>query len=116
MFRTVAFLFLRTLTLSGALLLLTSCGLLHPPGYVAPPGYLYQNSSLNLHMNTPNRLGSRTGESCVVGYLWLVSVGDGSVQAAAAAGGIREIMAVDYRTMNILGSVYSKVCTIVHGE
>lgn len=98
-------------TLGGA-----GCTILYPDGYTPPTGIFYQNIMLNRTVSPATELGAKSGESCAYSVMALYASGDASVQAAAAAGGIRTIRAVDYRKMSALGVVYSKVCTIVHGD
>jgi len=58
---------------------------------------------------------SKRGESCATNVLGLVSTGDMSVKAAKKSGGIVNIATVDYSQFSVLG-LFSKTCTIVHGE
>ena len=55
------------------------------------------------------------GEADVWSFLGLVSGGDSSIMAAAAAGGINKIHHVDYEVFNFLGIVASHT-TVVYGE
>jgi len=45
----------------------------------------------------------------------LFAMGDASISAAAANGGITKIHHVDQETLNILG-IYARYMTVVHGE
>jgi hypothetical protein len=45
----------------------------------------------------------------------VVALGDSSIAAACANGGITKIHYIDYETLNIL-SVYGRVVTVVYGE
>ena len=85
-------------------------------GYQAPSGSIMQNTTLNKDVSTATDLGSRTGEACTGAILGIISSGDGGVKAAAAAGGITTVKAVDYKVDNLLGSVLANTCTIVHGD
>lgn len=85
-------------------------------GYNAPNGSIMQNTTLNKDVSTASAVGSKSGEACTIGYLGIVSSGDASVKAAAAAGGINKVNAVDYKNENLLGSVMAKTCTIARGE
>jgi hypothetical protein len=55
------------------------------------------------------------GEADVWSFLGIVSGGDSSIMAAAAAGGINKIHHVDYEVFNFLGIVASHT-TVVYGE
>ncbi|MCB1326570.1 MAG: hypothetical protein KDK35_15140 [Leptospiraceae bacterium] len=90
-------------------------------GYSAPSGSIMQNTVLHTTSQDglqggPTDLGSRTGEACASGILGIISSGDAGVKAAAAAGGITTVKGIDYRNDNLLGSVLSNTCTIVHGD
>jgi len=61
------------------------------------------------------KIGSKTGESCVSNILGLIAVGDASVKEAAAKAGIKEITSIDYKVTNIL-ALYATYCVIVTGE
>ena len=58
---------------------------------------------------------AKVGTSSYMSILGLVSVGDGSINAAAKNGGITKISHVDQKNYNILG-VYAKFETTVYGE
>lgn len=60
-------------------------------------------------------LGNKEGKACAQAILGLVSTGDASVKAAAAAGGITNVMSVDHYTKSILG-ILGEYCTIVRGS
>jgi hypothetical protein len=45
----------------------------------------------------------------------MVATGDASIQAAAAAGGVKNVTTVDHYTRNILG-ILGEFCTIVRGS
>ena len=64
---------------------------------------------------TSNDLGGKTGQSCAMSILGVYGAGDASIAAAAKAGGITKISAVDSDNFGILG-VYAKNCTVVTGE
>jgi len=89
-------------------------------GYKAPSGSIMQDTSLALSAEndfTPaTAVGAKSGEACATGYLGIVSSGDASLKAAAAAGGITKINYVDYKNNNLLGSVISTTCTIARGD
>jgi hypothetical protein len=87
-------------------------------GYTAPAGSIIQNTTLNKEVSTATPVGAKSGEACVSGILGIISTGDASIKAAAAAaaGGITKVNAVDYKNDNLLGSVLSKTCTIARGD
>ena len=85
-------------------------------GYSAPAGSIIQNTTLNKEVSTATPVGAKTGEACVTGYVGIVSTGDASIKAAAAAGGITKVNAVDYKVDNILGSLIASTCTIARGD
>lgn len=97
-------------------LVTTQCGFLHPSGYHAFPGCIRQNYTLNKDVNVPTNIGSKSGEACIEGWFGLYTTGNAGIQAAAAAGGIRTVKAVDYEVYAFLGFVHTRLCTIVHGD
>ena len=76
-------------------------------------GGLYADATTPVHA-TPNNLGKKTGEACATSILGIVTTGDASIRAAADAGGIKEIGAVDASIRNILGIVATH-CMVVSG-
>lgn len=60
-------------------------------------------------------LGSRSGESSAVTVLWVVTVGDASVERAARTAGIKRIATIDHTYLNVLG-IFSRFTTNVTGE
>ena len=58
--------------------------------------------------------GSKVGRSSAWGII-VLAMGDASISAAMANGGIARVHHVDHETLNILG-VYSRYTTIVYGE
>jgi hypothetical protein len=63
---------------------------------------------------TTNNVGKKKGEACATSILGLVTTGDATIRAAADAGGIKNISAVDASIKNIIGIV-STYCTVVSG-
>ena len=74
-------------------------------------------SALNCSPDDANglSLGTKTGKAQMVNYLGWIATGDASIEAAARAGGIKNIKTVDYHYDTILGIV-SKTTTIVTGD
>ncbi len=85
-------------------------------GYGAPSGSIMQNTTLNKDVSSSTAVGAKTGEACTSAILGIISSGDGGIKAAAAAGGIATVKAVDYRENKLLGSVLVDVCTVAHGD
>ena len=96
---------LRLLLLSG---MLTSCASPHMTGII------YTSSKGNVTTTLARGGVSKTGESCTVNYLGLVTVGDASIEAARKNAGIKKIAYIDSAYTNILG-LYQKYCTLVRG-
>jgi hypothetical protein len=84
-------------------------------GYGAPSGSIMQTVTLNKDVSTAAAPG-KSGEACATGYLGIVSSGDAGIKAAATAGKITKVNAVDYKVDNLLGSVVQKTCTIAYGD
>lgn len=80
----------------------------------APIGFFYADTGTGLHA-TSNDIGKKKGEACASSILGLITTGDAGIRAAAEAGNISEISAVDTRATNILG-IYARFCTIVSGD
>ena len=80
-------------------------------GNVSVPGSGFEVAD---HINSDIGLLLR-GEADVWSFLGLVSGGDSSIMAAAAAGGINKIHHVDYEVFNFFGIVASHT-TVVYGE
>jgi hypothetical protein len=85
-------------------------------GYAPPMGSLFTDISMNKDVSSKTAVGGKTGKACVTGILGLIATGDASVEAAAKAGKINTVNAVDYKRTDILGSVYSTVCTVAQGD
>lgn len=77
-------------------------------------GFLYADSSANEKV-TDNSMGSKTGQACSTSILGWVTTGDASVAAAAKAGGITRVAAVDNKHTNIVG-IYATYCVVVYGD
>ena len=100
----------KLLILLSSSALLCSCG-----GGLSdrPMGMLYANVSDPVAVTSSS--GSRTGVATATSYLGLVAVGESSVSAAKAQGGISTVSSVDVKRENILG-VISKYTTTVKGN
>ncbi len=58
---------------------------------------------------------TKQGRACAQNILGLVATGDASIDTAARAGGIKQIVSVDFESNHILGIV-GNFCTIVKGN
>ncbi len=108
-----------TLITAAALLPLAGCA--GSLGYAPPVGGVYAgakgiNPSTHVQVREGARPGPKTGEACASGVLALASWGDMSLDAAKKNGGITQVDTLDYKTMDILGVVYQKHCTIITGS
>lgn len=83
-------------------------------GFGTPVGILYADAGTG-HGATDNNIGKKKGEACATSILGLVTTGDAGIRAAADAGGVTQISAVDTHFKQILG-IYSKFCTVVSGD
>lgn len=97
------------------LILLSSSALLCSCGGLSerPTGLVY--ASVADPIAATNSSGSRTGVATATSYLGLVAVGDSSISAVKAQGGISTVSSVDVKRENILG-VVSKYTTTVKGN
>ena len=97
----------------GALaVLLTGCVGPMPP-LVGAMGGLYSNVSGPV-LATSNSGASKVGEASSTGFI-CVAMGDSSIKAACANGGITKISHVDYHVTSIL-NLYVKTTVTVYGE
>ncbi|MEQ1507029.1 MAG: TRL-like family protein [Myxococcota bacterium] len=104
----------KLLVIPFALLGLTACAGFAFQGQGVATAGIYA-SAATPGMATINNIGKKKGEACATSILGLITTGDAGIRAAANAGGITQISAVDASTMNILG-IYAKYCTIVSGD
>jgi hypothetical protein len=95
------------------LLGLTGCAGFAFQGQGTAMGFIYANADTPV-MATENPIGKKKGEACATSILGIVTTGDASIRAAADAGGVKNISAVDARIKNILGIV-ATYCTLVSG-
>jgi hypothetical protein len=58
---------------------------------------------------------TKTGESCAQNLLGIIAWGDASISTAKIKGTISSVASVDHDSFSIL-SLYSRYCTVVHGE
>jgi len=76
-------------------------------------GGLYSGYKMGGNVSTGT--GTKTGEACAMSILGLIAIGDASLSAAKAAGGITQIAHVDHDIFSVLG-LYGKTCTIAVGQ
>ncbi len=107
------------LTVSCVLALATGCAGAHYRTPVRPPaGWVYAHVRGPVSTNfgaEGTAYSMRKGKATSENFLGLFATGDASVQAAAEAGGIKNIRYVDYEFCNLLG-LYSTFTTIVYGD
>jgi hypothetical protein len=102
------------LGLGFALMATTACGSAST-GWTSKTG----GAMVVLHKESGNATShsdaSKQGSACSMNILGLISMGDSSVKAAKAAGGITKVSTVDFKYMNIL-ALFGQVCTEVKGS
>jgi len=76
-------------------------------------GVLY--SEVHFAGDAEGPVGTKEGKACAQSILGLVATGDASIKTAAAAGGIKNVTAVDHYARNIVG-ILGEFCTIVRGS
>jgi hypothetical protein len=57
----------------------------------------------------------KSGKACMNSVLGLVAWGDASLQAAKAAGGVKDVVNIEYEVNNVLG-IWGEYCIIVQGR
>lgn len=102
---------LKTLGAALALSALTGCA--GGPTFVAAG--LFSSAKVPHSVGTGSA-GTKEGEACAMVILGLVGIGDASITAAKAAGGVKTVSHVDQANMSILGYIYANTCTRVTGE
>lgn len=58
----------------------------------------------------------KSAQSCSYSILWLLALGDSSIQTARKKGEITKIALVEYEIFAYFGFIYNSFCTIVSGE
>ncbi len=101
--------YLALVTALASATLLTSCGGLG----TRPMGAVYANVGDPVAATSSS--GHRTGTATATSYLGLVALGDSSIAAAKANGGISTVSSVDVQRENILG-IITKYTTVVKGN
>ena len=78
-------------------------------------GALFSATKLPQSVGTGSN-GTKEGEACAMEILGMVAIGDASISAAKAQGGIKTVSHVDQANMNILYFLFANTCTRVTGE
>lgn len=86
------------------------------PENAPPVSAVYQDVTVHGSMPAAGNLGARRGESCLFSFAGVYASGDAGVRAAAAAGGITVIKAIDYRYRSVLWIAYEERCTVAYGD
>ena len=103
----------KLLAVPVVLMALTGCAGAAFMGQGVPQGFIYADATTPIHA-TENNIGKKKGEACAVSILGIVTTGNASIRAAADAGGIKQMSAIDSQITNILG-IWAKYCTVVSG-
>ena len=98
---------MRYIAMLGVVLILAGCA-----SYM-PAGGLYTEGKMGVQAGSG--AADKTGRACMVSILALVATGDASIEAAKAAGGIKEVVTMNYEVKNILG-IYGEYCLVVKGR
>jgi hypothetical protein len=102
-----------TAALSAALISLAGC---YSTPVIPPIGQIYSDYRAPLTITPVGQdMGSKVGRAESVGYLGLVAMGDCSVEAACADGGISVVKHIDYEFKNMVG-VIQRFTIVVHGD
>ena len=64
---------------------------------------------------TENVGSKKKGEACASNVLGLFATGDASIEKARRQGDVAKVSSVDHSSFSLL-FLYSKFCTVVHGE
>lgn len=83
------------------------------PGF-GPAGGIFTSVKVGVYGSSTENL-TRSGEACSMSILGLIAVGDGSVETAAANGGLKTVKVVNLQGFSILG-LFAQLCTVVAGE
>jgi hypothetical protein len=99
----------------GTLSLLSGCATAWPSNETGGVnGAIYKNYSGPLWVS-PTATGSKKGSASATSIMGIVGVGDASIKAAAANGGITKINHVDQTVKSILG-LWAKYTVTVYGD
>jgi hypothetical protein len=98
---------MKYIALLGVVLMLAGCASFYPAGGIYTEG--------KMGVQAGSGAADKTGRACMTSILALVATGDASIEAAKAAGGIKEVVSMNYEVKNILG-VWGEYCLVVKGR
>jgi hypothetical protein len=98
---------MKYIALLGVVLMLAGCASYWPMGII------YTEAKMGAQAGSG--AADKTGRACVQSILGMVATGDASIEAAKAAGGIKEVVNMNYEAKNILG-VWGEYCLVVKGR
>lgn len=79
-------------------------------------GIIYTDTRYNQYTN-PEIIIKKKGESCMVSYLWLFSIGDASINKIIQDTGINRVSLIENHVEHfIMGIPYYRYCTVVYGD
>ena len=79
----------------------------------APHGILFTSGKMGVQGGSGP--ADKTGKACMNSVLGFVAWGDASLEAAKAAGGVKEVVNMNYEVNNVLG-IWGEYCLIVQGR
>jgi hypothetical protein len=94
----------------------------NPAPEYSNPNFLLLRGGYFFHLNKiPGGIGNNaeaklSGRSCSHSILYLVSIGDSSIESTTGEAKIKKIASVSYEQFAILAFVYHRFCTTVTGE
>ncbi len=98
---------MKYIALLGVIVMLAGCASYMPHGMIYTEG--------KMGVQAGSGAADKTGRACMTSILGLVATGDASLEAAKAAGGIKDIVSMNYEVKNILG-VWGEYCLVVKGR
>ncbi|MBF0484487.1 MAG: protein trl [Candidatus Omnitrophica bacterium] len=82
---------------------------------IYPVGMIYSEVAVPVAVGAADGTYSKVGTATSKSYLYMIAVGDSSIEAAAKAGGITKIQFVDHKVKNVLGFI-GEYTTYVYGD
>lgn len=99
------------ITLLASALFVTGCA-----SVASPVGNGVILTSVDGPVTVTENVGSKKkGEACASNVLGLFATGDASIEKARRQGDVAKVSSVDHSSFSLL-FLYSKFCTVVHGE
>jgi hypothetical protein len=98
---------MKVLVILVALLMLAGCA------SYAPLGVIYTEGRMGVQGGAG--AAPKMGRACMNSYIGMVAIGDASLEAAKSAGGITDVVNMNYEVKNILG-IYGEYCIVVYGR